>query len=95
MACHAPLFTNTLASSHRANKDETQCSDKLIAPTVQTPKVVARVAREPGASAACPVSAATEVLATEGGLEARGAIFTRPEVVDFILDLAGSIDRII
>ena len=25
----------------------------------------------------------------EGGLEARGAIFTRSEVVDFILDLAG------
>nr|WP_316248821.1 Eco57I restriction-modification methylase domain-containing protein [Enterobacter kobei] len=33
--------------------------------------------------------AATEALATEGGLEARGAIFTRSEVVDFILDLAG------
>ncbi|RCG84085.1 eco57I restriction-modification methylase family protein [Pseudomonas aeruginosa] len=28
-------------------------------------------------------------MATEGGLEARGAIFTRSEVVDFILDLAG------
>jgi len=33
--------------------------------------------------------AATEALAVEGGLEARGAIFTRSEVVDFILDLAG------
>jgi len=33
--------------------------------------------------------AATEALAAEGGLEARGAIFTRSEVVDFILDLAG------
>lgn len=52
-------------------------------------KVVAGVARAPVASAPCPISAATEVLATEGGLEARGAIFTRPEVVDFILDLAG------
>lgn len=52
-------------------------------------KVLARVAREPSASVACPISAATAVLATEGGLEARGAIFTRPEVVDFILDLAG------
>ncbi|KDC46167.1 Eco57I restriction-modification methylase domain-containing protein [Bordetella bronchiseptica] len=37
----------------------------------------------------CPVSAATEALATEGGLDARGAIFTRSEVVDFILDLVG------
>ncbi|WP_263065254.1 Eco57I restriction-modification methylase domain-containing protein [Dickeya dadantii] len=52
-------------------------------------KAVARVAIEPDVSAVCPVSAATEVLATRGGVEARGAIFTRPEVVDFILDLAG------
>lgn len=37
----------------------------------------------------CPVKSAIELLATEGGLEARGAIFTRSEVVDFILDLAG------
>ena len=35
------------------------------------------------------VNAAIEALANEGGLEARGAVFTRPEVVDFILDLAG------
>ncbi|WP_249199788.1 Eco57I restriction-modification methylase domain-containing protein [Gluconobacter sp. Dm-62] len=32
---------------------------------------------------------ATEALAADGGHEARGAIFTRSEVVDFILDLAG------
>ncbi|MEW7857254.1 Eco57I restriction-modification methylase domain-containing protein [Pseudomonas chlororaphis] len=37
----------------------------------------------------CPISAASEALATQGGHEERGAIFTRPEVVDFILDLAG------
>lgn len=37
----------------------------------------------------CPVTEATEALATSGGLEARGAIFTRLEVVNFILDLAG------
>ncbi|EFU7142472.1 N-6 DNA methylase [Escherichia coli] len=37
----------------------------------------------------CPVTSSIELLATEGGLEARGAIFTRSEVVDFILDLAG------
>jgi len=33
--------------------------------------------------------AAVEVLAAQGGVEARGAVFTRREVVDFILDLAG------
>ena len=47
------------------------------------------VAHKPVAAAVCPVMAATEALATEGGIEARGAIFTRSEVVDFILDLAG------
>lgn len=47
------------------------------------------VADQPVTAAACPVRAATEALASEGGLEARGAIFTRSEVVDFILDLAG------
>lgn len=46
-------------------------------------------AHKPVATAGCPVAAATEALATEGGVEARGAIFTRSEVVDFILDLAG------
>lgn len=46
-------------------------------------------AQTPVVAAACPVMAATEALATGGGLEARGAIFTRSEVVDFILDLAG------
>lgn len=37
----------------------------------------------------CPIANAAESLASEGGVEARGAIFTRAEVVDFILDLAG------
>ncbi len=41
------------------------------------------------AAPVCPVMAATEGLATQGGHEVRGAIFTRSEVVDFILDLAG------
>lgn len=35
------------------------------------------------------VTAAIEKLSTAVGTESRGAIFTRPEVVDFILDLAG------
>ena len=42
----------------------------------------------------CPITAAIEELARAGGVEERGAIFTRREVVDFILDLAGyTIDR--
>ncbi|MEO8009262.1 MAG: Eco57I restriction-modification methylase domain-containing protein, partial [Betaproteobacteria bacterium] len=36
----------------------------------------------------CPITAAVSALAN-AGVEARGAIFTRPEVVDFILDLVG------
>jgi hypothetical protein len=36
----------------------------------------------------CPISAAVGALA-ESGVEARGAVFTRREVVDFILDLTG------
>jgi Eco57I restriction-modification methylase/TaqI-like C-terminal specificity domain len=37
----------------------------------------------------CPITAAVERLASEGGVEERGAVATRREVVDFILDLAG------
>jgi Eco57I restriction-modification methylase/TaqI-like C-terminal specificity domain len=37
----------------------------------------------------CPVTAAVEELARAGDTEERGAIFTRREVVDFILDLTG------
>lgn len=37
----------------------------------------------------CPITAAVEELANLGGIEERGAIFTRREIVDFILDLAG------
>ena len=37
----------------------------------------------------CPVSEASEILATQQGAESRGAIFTRTEVVNFILDLTG------
>lgn len=37
----------------------------------------------------CPITAAVDALANAGGIEQRGAIFTRREVVDFILDLTG------
>lgn len=41
----------------------------------------------------CPISAAVDVMAS-AGIEERGAIFTRREVVDFILDLSGyTVDR--
>ncbi len=42
----------------------------------------------------CPVTAAVEELANADATEARGAVYTRREVVDFILDLAGyRVDR--
>ncbi|MBZ5486196.1 Eco57I restriction-modification methylase domain-containing protein [Halomonas aquamarina] len=37
----------------------------------------------------CPISEASELLATQGELEARGAIYTRIEVVECILNLVG------
>lgn len=45
--------------------------------------------RAPVKAPACPIMAASAALATQGGLAARGAIYTRFEVVDFILDLVG------
>ena len=37
----------------------------------------------------CPVTAAVEALANRGDTEERGAVFTRLEIVDFVLDLCG------
>ena len=37
----------------------------------------------------CPVTDAVELLANAGGADERGAVFTRREVVDFVLDLSG------
>lgn len=47
-----------------------------------------RPALQPSLPALCPVTNAV-ALRAEAGIEERGAIFTRREVVDFILDLAG------
>jgi hypothetical protein len=44
---------------------------------------------QPAFSGFCPVTDAVEKLATEGGVEERGAIYTKREVVEFILDLTG------
>lgn len=44
--------------------------------------------RQPSFPAFCPVTAAVDAMA-DAGIEERGAIFTRREVVDFILDLSG------
>lgn len=45
--------------------------------------------RQPSLPDLCPITTAIEVLAEAESIEARGAFFTRREVVDFILDLAG------
>jgi hypothetical protein len=37
----------------------------------------------------CPITAAVEQLASAGGAQERGSVYTRREVVDFILDLVG------
>ena len=44
---------------------------------------------QPSFPGMCPVTDAVEALATAGGVDERGAIFTRREVVDFVLDLSG------
>ncbi len=51
--------------------------------------VTAPLALQPAFIGFCPVTEAVEKLATEGGIEERGAIYTKREVVDFILDLTG------
>lgn len=51
--------------------------------------VTATLALQPAFPGFCPVTEAVEKLATEGGIEERGAIYTKREVVDFILDLTG------
>lgn len=53
-----------------------------------TPLRFAPALRQPSLAAFCPVTAAVDAMA-EAGVEERGAVFTRREVVDFILDLAG------
>src|SRR5262245_21715690 len=49
---------------------------------------VLNIAQKTDVSSACPILTATETLAKAERLETRGAIFTRSEVVDFILNLA-------
>lgn len=44
---------------------------------------------EPTGASSPKIAAAVNLLSTQGGLDARGAVFTRAEVVHFILDLAG------
>lgn len=44
---------------------------------------------QPSLPGMCAVTDAVEALARESGIEERGAIYTRPEVVEFILDLVG------
>ncbi len=46
-------------------------------------------ARQSSLPGLCPVAQAVEVLATDAGIKARGAVFTRREIVEFLLDLCG------
>ncbi len=45
--------------------------------------------QQPSLPGMCPIATALEELASTGNVAERGAIYTRREVVDFILDLAG------
>lgn len=47
------------------------------------------LALQPAFPGLCSLTDAVEKLATEGGIEERGAIYTKREVVEFILDLTG------
>lgn len=49
----------------------------------------AKTWRQESLPSLCPLQGAVNALATMGGIEARGAIFTRNEVVNFLLDLVG------
>lgn len=49
---------------------------------------LATMLREPSFPSLCPITEAVDAMAN-AGIEERGAIFTRREVVEFILDLAG------
>ncbi|MDX2143215.1 MAG: Eco57I restriction-modification methylase domain-containing protein [Rhodospirillaceae bacterium] len=56
-------------------------------------ETVALDVRQPSLPSLCPITSAVERLSSAGA-EVRGAVFTRREVVDFILDLSGySSDR--
>ena len=44
---------------------------------------------QPSLDGFCPVVDAVKKLACDSGGDERGAVFTKPEVVEFMLDLAG------
>ena len=44
---------------------------------------------QPSFEGFCPVADAVEKLAQDSGVDERGAVYTRREVVEFMLDLAG------
>lgn len=51
--------------------------------------VTVSLALQPAFPGLCPLTEAVEKLASDGGIEERGAIYTKREVVEFILDLTG------
>jgi len=58
-----------------------------MSPTVE--QAVLDLIDQPSYAKSLDVDRAVEVLAAQGGIEERGAVFTRREVVEFILDLLG------
>lgn len=61
---------------------------QVLNPNSKGQQTTFSLASEPNLFEPCPVASAVKNMA-EAGVEARGAVFTRREVVDFILDLIG------
>ena len=66
----------------------TRVPDNESQPIPQTQHLLGSALRQASLPALDPIAEAVAVLANSG-IEGRGAIFTRREVVEFILDLVG------
>ncbi len=65
------------------NKDPSILNGTVSVRSKEQPSV------QPSLQGCCPITETVERLACESGAKERGAIYTRREVADFILDLAG------
>lgn len=70
----------------------TTLRDAPTAPAV-APALAGKFLRQESLTGFCPLQEAVELLATTGGIEERGAVFTRREVANFLLDLTGYISE--
>lgn len=68
---------------------EYQLTRQYSVPDKTTPILQALLITQPSLQGMCPIADAVERLAQDSGGDERGAVFTRREVVDFMLDLAG------